>query len=58
MEYSPTFCLAGFKGKIDNYSKKNQKIGQGKILCRDIVSECHDRILIEPAEVMSQQGLS
>ena len=37
------FCRFLIK-KIDKSSKKSRKIGQGIILCRDTVSECHDRI--------------
>ena len=47
------FVLQVLKEKRDNFSKKSRKIGQGRILCRNIVSECRDRILIELAEVMS-----
>ena len=36
--------------KKDNSSKKSRNFGQGKKLCRDIVSECCDIISIEPVE--------
>ena len=37
------FCTFLIK-KIDKSSKKSRKIIQGRILCRDTVSKCHDRI--------------
>ena len=42
--------------KAENWPK--QKIGQGRILCPDTVSECRDKTLIELIGVMSQQGSS
>ena len=40
------FCKFYMKKKDENSSKKSIKIGQGSKLCRDIVSVCHDIILI------------
>ena len=50
--------LQVLKEKRDNSSKKSRKLADGRILYHDIVSECRDRIPIEPAEVMLQQGSS
>ena len=41
--------------KKRKFQQENKIIGQGRNLCCDIVSKCHDITSIEPVEAMSQQ---
>ena len=52
------FVLQVLNEKKKKFQQENEKIGQGAILCRNTVLECHNKIPIEPTGVMSQQGSS
>ena len=46
-------CVLQVFNEKETIPARKIKIGQGKNLCRDIVSECCDIISIEPVDAMS-----